>query len=99
MTIENLTDSSRVDNPLEGDKIRKTYDKGLVVVDTYHTPHVKTQEEIENAARAWRDSELFKVDYIVPLTDHPQHSEYMAYRVVLRDWPSTSNFPATKPTL
>ena len=99
MTIENLTEPSRVDNPLEGDKIRKTYDKGLVVVDTYHTPHVETQEEIENTARAWRDSELSNTDYIVPLTDHPQHSEYIAYRVALRNWPTTPDFPTTRPTL
>lgn len=53
----------------------------------------------EETARRWRDKELNNTDYIVPLTDHPQHSDYMAYRVALRDWPSTSNFPTTKPTL
>jgi len=97
---ENLTDPSRVDNPLEGDTIKTTNTKtGLVFIASHINPYVETQEDKEREARAWRDSELFKVDYIVPLTDHPQHSEYMAYRVVLRNWPSTSNFPATKPTL
>ena len=38
-------------------------------------------------------------DYIVPLTDHPQRDAYMTYRQSLRDWPSTSNFPDTKPTV
>jgi len=50
-------------------------------------------------ARQWRDGELQRTDYIVPLTDHPQHAAYMTYRVALRDWPSTADFPDTKPTL
>jgi hypothetical protein len=58
-----------------------------------------TDEEIDQAARAWRDQELKSTDYIVPLSDHPQRSAHMTYRTALRDWPSTSNFPATKPEL
>ena len=50
-------------------------------------------------ARSWRDRELLATDYIVPLTDHPQRSAYMTYRQNLRDWPSTSDFPDTKPTV
>ena len=53
----------------------------------------------EETAREWRDRELKDTDYIVSVTDHPQHSDYMTYRVALRDWPSTSDFPTTKPTL
>ena len=53
----------------------------------------------EETAREWRDRELKDTDYIVSVTDHPQHSDYMTYRVVLRDWPSTSDFPTTRPTL
>ena len=99
MTIENLTEPLRVDSPLDGDKIRKTYDKGLVVIDTYHTPYVETQEDINNSAKLWRNEELSKTDYIVPLTDHPDYATTLAYRQTLRDWPSTSDFPDTKPTL
>ena len=53
----------------------------------------------EETARVWRDKELLDTDFWVPTTDHPQYSDRMAYRVALRDWPSTSDFPATKPTL
>ena len=60
------------------------------------TPPEPTAEE---AARMWRDMELSATDYIVPLTDHPQHAAYMAYREALRDWPSTDSFPATRPEL
>lgn len=58
-----------------------------------------TAEEIAADARAWRDSELTSTDWVVPLSDHPQRAAYLTYRTALRDWPSTSDFPATKPTL
>ena len=59
---------------------------------------VKSQEEIEDEARQWRDNELKSTDYIVPLTDHPDHAATITYRQELRDWPSTDAFPDTKPT-
>ena len=48
-------------------------------------------------AREWRDGELFATDWIVPVTDHPDHAAYLVYRQALRDWPSTPSFPDTKP--
>jgi len=60
------------------------------------TPAEPTAEE---AGRMWRDMELAVTDYIVPLSDHPQRAAYMTYRTALRDWPSTENFPNTRPTL
>jgi hypothetical protein len=50
-------------------------------------------------ARIWRDSELSSTDFMVPTTDHPEHAAYITYRAALRDWPSTSDFPDTKPVL
>jgi len=58
-----------------------------------------TEGEIRHEAKTWRNMELLATDYIVPLTDHPAHSAIMAYRVKLRDWPSTDDFPDTKPTI
>lgn len=49
--------------------------------------------------RAWRNLELESTDWIVPIIDHPQRNLYLAYRTALRDWPSTSDFPDTKPAL
>lgn len=43
--------------------------------------------------RKWRDRELKDSDWIVPLTDHPQHTEYLTYRQELRDYPSQADFP------
>ena len=60
------------------------------------TPPEPTAEE---AGRRWRNGELSSSDFIVPLSDHPQRAAYMTYRTALRDWPSTDDFPATKPTL
>lgn len=58
-----------------------------------------TTAEIAEQARQWRNSELSSSDFIVPLSDHPQRAAYMTYRTALRDWPSTDNFPATRPEL
>jgi|TARA_R110000803_G_scaffold34935_1_gene75919 hypothetical protein len=60
------------------------------------TPPPPTTEE---TSRDWRDQELSNTDFWASITDHPQYSDRMAYRVALRDWPSTSDFPDTKPTL
>ncbi len=58
-----------------------------------------TDEDIEADARGWRDAELSRTDWISQTPDHPQRAAYMTYRTKLRDWPSTSDFPDTKPTL
>lgn len=58
-----------------------------------------TQAELETKQRAWRDAELKSTDWIVPITDHPERASYITYRTNLRDWPSTADFPNTKPTL
>ena len=58
-----------------------------------------TEPTAEEAGRMWRNGELESTDYIVPLSDHPQRAAYMTYRTALRDWPSTSNFPDTRPEL
>ena len=49
--------------------------------------------------RKWRDLELKDSDWIIPVSDHPQHAAYVTYRAALRAWPSTSDFPDTRPEL
>ena len=62
-----------------------------------------TSEEVaqdkEVQARAWRDLELYRTDALSLLQDHPKKTEIAAYRVKLRDWPSTSDFPDTQPVM
>ncbi len=69
------------------------YEKIFEVVEQF--------SEEENAAhlRKWRDKELKKTDWICAIPDHGMHDSYMTYRAALRNWPSTSDFPDTKPTL
>tara|TARA_R110000764_G_scaffold95309_1_gene179057 strand:- start:663 stop:1055 length:393 start_codon:yes stop_codon:yes gene_type:complete len=50
-------------------------------------------------ARRRRNELLQETDWIVNVSDHPQHSAYIAYRTALRNWPSTADFPATRPVL
>ena len=58
-----------------------------------------SDSELENEQIQWRDKELKATDWIVPITDHPERSGYLTYRTNLRDWPSTDNFPNTRPAL
>ena len=67
-------------------------------IDTNTEPSASVEPPVLEG-RDWRDMELASTDFIVPLSDHPQRAAYMTYRTALRDWPSTSNFPATKPVL
>ena len=53
----------------------------------------------EQKARIWRDVELASTDQASQTPDWPNRDNILLYRIKLRDWPSTSDFPATKPTL
>lgn len=64
-----------------------------------HIPSDMPLEGREALAREWRDMELKKTDWICAIPDHGLYVSYMAYRTLLRDWPTTSDFPDTKPTL
>ena len=51
----------------------------------------------EQEARMWRDNELSATDNTP--SDHSQYDAIISYRVSLRQWPQTADFPAIKPTL
>ena len=53
----------------------------------------------EELARLWRDQELLRTDVAATVSDFPNADTVLAYRQVLRDWPSTSDFPHVRPTL
>ena len=92
MTIINLTNPN--EDPVDGDQIERRQG-GLTLTYTYSSDK-RSEEEI---AREWRDEELRRSDGIMSVSDHSQLSAYTAYRKKLRDWPSTADFPKTKPTL
>ena len=53
----------------------------------------------EIAARMWRDMELIDSDTASQTPDWPNRDNILTYRAALRAWPSTADFPDTKPTL
>ena len=89
--------TTKLDNGLT----RHLYEDGSYVDYQEHEPPVlpSASEILKIEGRQWRDGQLGSSDWIVPLTDHPQHSAYITYRKALRDSPSTSDFPDKKPTL
>ena len=56
-------------------------------------------EQVKVEGSMWRDYELLRTESLLLLDDYPQKDNLTAYRQELRDWPSTGEFPATKPTL
>ena len=60
------------------------------------TPPEPTAEE---TARNWRDIELSSSDIASQTPDWPNRDNILTYRTALRNWPSTSDFPATRPEL
>ena len=53
----------------------------------------------EQKARTWRDEELARTDVAATVSDYPNAEAYITYREALRQWPSTEDFPATRPEL
>ena len=51
------------------------------------------------AGRIWRDAELSSTDTASQTPDWPNRDNILTYRTALRNWPSTSDFPATRPEL
>ena len=70
------------------------------VAANYSSYRLRAERDIiEPDARVWRNQELNASDWISQTPDHPERAAYLTYRTALRDWPSTSDFPDTKPTL
>ena len=104
--IENYTDPARNDNPISGDFVKITYPNGDYEKKTFWespvveigTEEEELQKQLIDNATVWRNAELKATDFIVPTTDYPNHAAWLTYRQQLRDWPTTSDFPNTKPT-
>jgi len=92
MKLVNLTNPDK--EPVEGDEMLKT-EGGLEIRYT----HSAVELPAEEVARGWRNVELMNTDQMASIPDWPDRDKYLAYRVKLRDWPSTADFPKTKPTL
>jgi len=74
---------------------------GFTIGDIYENNNFSkapSPQLTEQDAREWRNQELRATDFIVPLTDFPNHAAWITYRQELRDWTATEDFPNTKPT-
>ena len=91
-----------LDNPPSNYKIVDSFDDTLVGKKWNGSSWeviVNSAEDIAESAKEWRNQELYLTDALVLLPDHPNKSNLLTYRTALRDWPSTGDFPDTKPTL
>jgi hypothetical protein len=91
-----------LDNPPSNYKVVDSFDDTLVGKKWNGSSWevtIDSAEDIAESAKQWRNSELAMTDVFVLLPDHPNKSNLLTYRTALRDWPSTSDFPATKPVL
>ena len=77
--------------------VSANYDHYEIVEDELTTEQLAQVKEAEE--RYWRDSELNATDRASEIPDWPNRTNILAYRVLLRDWPSTEDFPETRPTL
>tara|TARA_E500000331_G_scaffold253631_1_gene244112 strand:+ start:1080 stop:1376 length:297 start_codon:yes stop_codon:yes gene_type:complete len=98
MIYQILNDADEVINTINAEEsfVKANFSKYKLFVSEVPTLTADDKKEIE---KAWRNRELSDTDWIVPISDHPQHAAYKTYRQKLRDWPSTSDFPDTRPTL
>jgi len=58
-----------------------------------------TEPTAEETARQWRDSELSATDKAAQTPDWPNRDNILTYSQALRDWPTTADFPETRPEL
>ena len=98
MIYQILNDADEVINTINAEEsfVKANFSKYKLFVSEAPTLTADDKKEIE---KAWRNRELSDTDWIVPISDHPQHAAYKTYRQKLRDWPTTSDFPDTRPTL
>ena len=88
----------------EGNEINRINSSAAFVEENYPNCHslvvIATDElTAEEAGRMWRDAELSSSDIASQTPDWPNRDNILTYRTALRNWPSTSDFPATRPEL
>ena len=109
-----IDDSAYIEIPsYDQSYLRRKYVDGawtgeVVALEDYKAELIDTNAKFEDSEeeeplpqepREWRDQELARTDVLILLPDHPDKDNLTAYRQELRDWPSTGDFPDTRPTL
>lgn len=97
-SVENLT--SPGEDIADGDKYRAYFTSAMTSWEDLIYREPASDEDIAaREARQWRDSELTSTDTASQTPDWPNRDAVLTYRAALRDWPSTEDFPATKPEI
>ena len=60
---------------------------------------VPDAEPTTTLAIRWRNAELLATDTASQTPDWPNRDNILLYRTALRNWPSTSDFPDTRPAI
>jgi hypothetical protein len=99
--MSNLWTIKDADGNVTNACIKGTEDFVAANFDHYEAFVAPTPTPLTDAeeVRRWRDEELTRTDTLHLLDDYPNASNLTAYRAALRAWPSTSDFPDTKPVL
>lgn len=82
--------------PDPGNSDRQAYEAWLSAGNQPIFLESPTVEELKAIERGWRDSELLKADIEVNKavdSAHRSESAWRQYRVALRDWPQSPEFP------
>jgi len=61
--------------------------------------YVPDAEPTTTLAIRWRNAELLATDTASQTPDWPNRDNILLYRTALRNWPSTSDFPDTRPAI
>jgi hypothetical protein len=80
----------------DADFVEANFEHYELWTDPTPAPAEPTAEE---EARGWRNSELDATDTASQTPDWPNRDNILIYRAALRDWPSTEDFPDTRPTI
>ena len=87
---EVLNDSNEVVNIINANK--------EFMADNYSNYRLRPDpDKADREAYVWRNAELVNTDIIAQTPDWPNRDDWLTYRQKLRDWPSTSDFPDTRP--
>ena len=95
--IENLSNPG--EEIADGDLYRTFLNNTLTAWQDLYYRKVTEEVAAERDARQWRDIELTNSDTASQTPDWPNRDAIITYRAALREWPSTEDFPATKPEL
>lgn len=93
----------------EGEEVNRVIASAEFVETNYPSSHEMvvpaelTEEELLDVLkiteRGWRDGELKATDQAAQTPDWPNRDNILTYRQALRDWPTTADFPETRPEL